>query len=742
MRGLFVYLLRTMDDILKIYDEPQKLMSSSNYNGNELVCTIVRVQYNNPENGFSVLYVTPEGSSYPECMTVKMIDPTPGMTIRAKGSWVKTKYGIQFQATEWEEQLPSTPEGIEAYLSSGLIKGIGPIYAKKIVETFKETSFDILDNSPDRLLEIDGIGPKRLEEIKESWKKNRVVRNLIIFLKKYEISTRLIIKIYNRYGEDSISVLKDNPYRLADEIDGIGFKTADNIAINLGIPLDSPKRVQSGIRYKMRELCEEGDTYEPLSTITYAAGDMLEVDDDIVEDNIKSLIVSGSLVDCDGKIYLKYLYDAEVNVAKRLKEIVEFKNTFQFQQSNIAIEDIESRTGVHYEGNQIVAIETALNSNLMVLTGGPGTGKTTVTRGIIELLSSMGMSILLAAPTGKAAKRMSELTGRNAFTIHRLLGYNPATGCAHNELNPFIEDVLIVDEASMINLQLMDTLIRAIPNRMKLIIIGDIDQLPCIGSGNVLGDVIASGVIPVVMLDKIFRQAQNSNIIVNAHRIKNGEGIVVDNTKDSDFFMMKMYDDINKNVVNLITKRLPTAYGYNPKDIQVLTPMKKCEVGVDKLNEMLQAEINPSGLEVKRGNVTYRVGDKVIQTVNNYDKDVFNGDSGAIDRINVEDKLVYIRYDDRIVEYSYADLEEVSLAYALTIHKSQGSEYPIIVVPITYANKRMMQRNLIYTAVTRAKKICVIVGDKRMVDIAIGNEKSYKRKTLLKERLQGKVLEN
>lgn len=710
----------------------------TSYEGNTLVCTIVRVQYNNPENGFSVLYVTPEGSSFTECMTVKMIDPTPGMTIKAKGSWVKTKYGIQFQATEWEEQLPTTIEGIEAYLSSGLIKGIGPIYAKKIVETFKEETFTILDDYPDRLTEVSGIGDKRLNEIKESWKKNRVVRNLIIFLKKYEISTRLIIKIYNRYGEDSISVLKDNPYRLAEEIEGIGFKTADNIAINLGIPLDAPKRVQCGIRYKLLELCEDGDTYEPFKTIVYDAGDMLEVDDKIVEENIKELIEKGILVDCDGKIYLKYLYNAEVNVAKRLKEISEYKAPGESPLANnaLSIEEIESRTGIHYEGNQIIAIETALKSNVMVLTGGPGTGKTTVTRGIIELLTSMGMSILLAAPTGKAAKRMSELTGRNAMTIHRLLAYNPATGCAYNALNPFIEDVLIVDEASMINLTLMDVLISAVPNRMKLIIIGDIDQLPCIGSGNVLSDIINSGTIPVVMLDKIFRQAQDSNIIMNAHRIKNGENIIVDNTKSSDFFMIKMSEDINKNVVNLITKRLPMAYGYNPKDIQVLTPMKKCEVGVDKLNEMLQAEINPSGIEVKRGNTIYRVGDKVIQTVNNYEKNVFNGDSGIIDRINLEDKIVYVRFDDTIVEYTYADLEELSLAYALTIHKSQGSEYPIIVVPITYSNKKMMQRNLIYTAVTRAKKICVLVGDKRMIDLAIANAISYKRKTLLKERLQ------
>ena len=724
-----------MDDFLEIFTPNPPAID---YTGNTITCKIAKVQYNNPENGFSVLYVVPEGAFLTECMTVKMIDPTPGTTIKAKGSWVMTKYGMQFQATEWEEMLPTTPEGIEAYLSSGLIKGIGPIYAKKIVETFKEETFNVLDDNPDRLLEVEGIGDKRLEEIKESWKKNRVVRNLIMFLKRYEISTRLIIKIYNRYGEDSISILKDNPYRLADEVEGIGFKTADSIAINLGISMDSPKRVQCGIKYVLREMCDqEGDTYEPYDTIVYKTGELLEVDDDIVEDNIEELIKIGWLVDCNGKIYLKYLYNAEVYVAEKLKKILNYKPQIDVQNgTTLTIEEIETRTGVHYEGNQITAIETALSNNVMVLTGGPGTGKTTVTKGIIELLTSMGKTILLAAPTGKAAKRLSELTGRNAMTIHRLLGYNPATGCAHSEINPFIEDVLIVDEASMINLMLMDLLIHAVPERMKLIIIGDIDQLPCIGSGNVLGDIINSDVIPVVMLDKIFRQAQNSNIIVNAHRIKNGKDIIVDNTKDSDFFMMKMYDDVNKNVVKLVADRLPKAYGVTPKDIQVLTPMKKCEVGVDNLNEMLQAEINPTGNELKRGDTIYRVGDKVIQTVNNYDKDVFNGDSGVIDSVDVENKIVYIRFDDRIVQYAYADLEEVSLAYALTIHKSQGSEYPVIVIPITYANKRMMQRNLIYTAVTRAKKICVVVGDKRMVDTAIGNSKCYKRKTLLKERLQ------
>lgn len=703
-----------------------------------LVCEIQSVRFHNPENGFSILSVIPEGSMMTATLQIKMPDPTPGITISATGEWEKSKFGLQFVATDWEERLPTSLIGIEGYLASGLIKGIGPIYAKKIVQTFGTDSFEVLDKYPERLKSVPGIGPKRYEEIKESWSKQQSVRNLMIFLKHYNVSTRIVIKINNLYGDDAIEVIKANPYRLVDAIDGITFQIADNIGLNSGIEMNDPRRVCAGIKYKMNEMCDNGDTYCKLRDVEYQAGTMLEVDDDVIDDNVEQMKSNGTIVDCDGRLYLKYLYDAEVYVAKKLRELATYCPMTRF--SNITMDEVEARTGFHYEDNQVKAIETALNKNVMILTGGPGTGKTTVIKGIIELLSSMGLKIALAAPTGKAAKRMTELTGRQAKTIHRLLEFNPANGYCHCEANPIQDDVLIVDEMSMVNLMLMDSLMRAIRRDMKFIMVGDIDQLPCIGPGNILRDCIDSGEIPVITLNKIFRQAAGSNIIMNAHNVKDGYDIIVDNSPKSDFFFIKRDDDIMAEIVQLVTERLPKKYGYRPIDIQVLTPMKKCAIGVDKLNAELQKKINPDGESITYGKTEFRVGDKVIQTVNNYEKDVFNGDSGFIDSIFREEKTVYVRFDDRVVAYTYADLEELSLAYALTIHKSQGSEYPIVVIPITYANKIMMQRNLVYTAITRAKEICVIIGSKRMIEIGIMNAESHKRKTMLKERLSNAEL--
>ena len=699
-----------------------------------LTCTIKDIRYQNPENGFSVLSVLFDGHIINETLVVKIIEPTIGTCLKVTGEWIRnSKFGMQFSASDWEEVLPTTKKGIEAYLSSGLIKGVGPVYAKKIVDYFGEKAIEVLENTPERLMEIKGLGTKKYEMIVESWKKSSNIRNLMMFFKQYDLSTRLIIKINNLYGEDAINVVKENPYTLIS-IEGIGFKTADRIALNLGFDMESPRRIEAGISYTIQAMCDDGDSFVYPKDLLYETSNLLEVDEELITPVISDMVDGGDLVDCNGKIYLYYIYNSEVNVAGKIRQLLHTTPHTRFMKTSI--DDLESRTGYKYDELQIKAIQTAIDNNVMVLTGGPGTGKTTTTKGIIEMLTGMGLTIILAAPTGKAAKKMSETTGREAKTIHRLLEYNPATGCAYNEYAPLPYDVVIVDECSMINIMLMSTLMSAIAPTTKVIMIGDIDQLPAIGPGNVLGDIIDSETVPVIKLNRIFRQAQDSNIIMNAHRIKNGEPIVVSNKKDSDFFVIECRQDVIEETVDLVKRRLPLAYDCEPLDVQVLTPMKKCTVGVDNLNVALQDALNPDRISLKRGKYEFREGDKVIQTVNNYEKDVFNGDGGFITKIDLDEKIVHILFDDRELEYTYPEMEEIQLAYAMTIHKSQGSEYKIVVIPITYANKIMMERNLIYTAITRAKEICVIIGEKRMVDLAIGNVSNYERNTMLKERIQ------
>lgn len=697
-----------------------------------LTATIERITYTNPANGFTIIRALPEKKMMLITASLKIIDPSVGMCLKMQGDWKRTnRYGEEFVVEEWEEILPSTMQGIEAYLSSGLIKGIGPVFAKKIVEHFKEDALRILSEEPDRLYEIKGMGKKKCESIKEEWKRQETIREIMMFFKQYNLSTNLIIKINNKYGPAAIEIISENPYRLIYDIDGVGFKIADSIALRMGFAIDSPMRIESGIIYQLREICDDGDTYSTREDILEKSAYLLDIDETFIEPVLEDMLKAGKLIDDDG-IYLPSLFYAEKDTADRIALKAQYGSD---DEDKIDFNKLEEITGIEYDELQRDAIKTAAQNNIMVLTGGPGTGKTTVTRGIIELFTARHRTISLAAPTGKAAKRISELTGKQAMTIHRLLDYNPALGYQKNEFNPLTDDVLIVDEASMINIELMHNLIKAVPRKMKLVIIGDIDQLPCIGSGNVLRDIIDSEKVPVIRLNKIYRQAQNSNIIVNAHRVKNGEMLKVDNSKESDFFFMKEPDDMMALIISLIRDRLPNAFGINPDDIQVLTPMKKAEIGTINLNNEIQKTVNPEGDEVKHGMVTFRVGDKVIQNVNDYEKDVFNGDSGVVYRIDHENKELTVRYDDKDVVYAFHELEEIMLAYAMTIHKSQGSEYPVVIIPITYSNRIMMQRNLIYTAVTRAKKMCILIGPKAMIDKAISNENSYRRKTKLKERI-------
>ncbi len=707
----------------------------------ELNCTIKSVLFQNEENGYTILNVENEASGKGEIVIANMGEVICGMSLHMTGDYqVNPKYGMQFVATEWEEKSPTSLKGIEQYLASGLIRGIGPIFAKKIVQKFGTFTFDILNNNPEELLTIPGLGQKKYDSICEEWKKHTVIRDIMIFLKKYDIKTGLIFKIYKRYKDEAISIIKDNPYILADEIEGIGFRTADNIAINMGYDLESPKRIACGIKYEMNEWSDEGDVFSYKDDLVYEASRLLEIDDEIVGSTIEEMISDGRLIEDNDRVYLPYLYQAEKRVADK---ILKMNSLAVFQAcSQTSIEELEKKTGYTYEPEQRDAILDVVRNRVMILTGGPGTGKTTTTKGMIEMLLSMRRNIALAAPTGKAAKRMSELTGHEAKTIHRLLEFNPETGFCYNEYNYLPFDAILVDEASMINILLMDSLMQAINPESKVIFIGDIDQLPCIGPGNVLKDMINSGVLPVVKLNKIFRQAQDSGIIVNAHRIKDGEDMIIRNQKDSDFFVLDDIDNTLEDTVELVRDRLPKAYGIKPQDIQVLTPMKKNNVGVINLNTELQKCLNPPSpmkKDMKHGGLVFREGDKVIQNENDYDKGVFNGESGTITSIIPELKIVSIDFDGRVVNYEFNEMDEVLLSYAMTIHKSQGSEYPIVVIPITEANKIMMQRNLIYTAITRAKQVCVLIGSKRMMRLGISRVPVEKRKTTLKERLQGKV---
>lgn len=707
----------------------------------ELNCTIRSVLFRNDENGYTILNVINEDTGKNQIVIATMGETVCGMSLHMVGDYqINQKYGMQFVATEWEEKSPVSLFGIEQYLSSGLIRGIGPIFAKKIVNKFGTRTFDVLNNNPEELLTVPGLGQKKYESIVEEWKKHTVIRDLMIFLKKYDIRTGLILKIYKRYREDSISIIKDNPYILADEIEGIGFKTADSIAINMGYDMESPKRIACGIKYEMNQWSNDGDVFAYKDDVINEASSLLEVDNEIVGITVEEMVSDGRLIECEEKVYLPYLYQAEKRVADK---ILKMNSLAVFQsRSQTSIEELESKTGYSYEPEQRDAILDVVRNRVMILTGGPGTGKTTTTKGMIEMLLSMRYTIALAAPTGKAAKRMSELTGHEAKTIHRLLEFNPEEGFCYNEYNYLPFDAVLVDEASMINILLMDSLMQAINPQNKIIFIGDIDQLPCIGPGNVLKDMINSGIIPVVKLNKIFRQAQDSGIIVNAHRIKDGEDMIIKNKKDSDFFVINDTEDTLDSTIDLVSNRLPKAYGIKPQDIQVLTPMKKNNVGVNNLNAELQKCINPPSSEkreMKHGGFIFREGDKVIQNENDYEKGVFNGESGTITSIAPEMRMVFIDFDGRSVAYEFNEMDEVILAYAMTIHKSQGSEYPIVVIPITEANKIMMQRNLIYTAITRAKQVCVLIGSKRMMRLGISRVPVEKRKTTLKERLQGSV---
>lgn len=708
----------------------------------KLRCVVEHITYQNQENGWSVMKVKVKGYDNLVTLTGSLLDVPVGSVLLVDGDWrVDPRYGQQFVAQSWTEVMPATIYGIEKYLGSGLIKGIGPVYAKAIVNRFGLETIDVIENDIERLLEVPRLGRKRMEKIRESWEKQKDIKEVMVFLQGYGVSTAFAARIYRKYEKESITKVKENPYQLADDIWGIGFKTADGIASKMGYEKNDPRRCRSGILYTLNELAEEGHVYAEPEQLVDAAVKLLEAEESPVRQALASMIEANDVVLDNEVIYLPPFYHAENGSAKRLQSLLSDTSLFY---ADIAAEpeaEYGAKTdGIVYDGEQQAAIQKALDSKVMVLTGGPGTGKTTTTQGIIAAFKARHMSILLAAPTGRAAKRMTEATGMEAKTIHRLLEYNPMDGYKRNDENPLEGDALIVDECSMIDILLFYNLMKAIPSNMRLILVGDIDQLPSVGAGNVLRDIIDSQQIPVVRLTRIFRQAQSSRIVMNAHAINAGQFPNIKNGLDTDFFFIGQEDadDIVKLIIGLVRDRLPKKYGYPAKEIQVLTPMQRGTVGAGNLNIELQNALNPSGPSLARGGYTFRQGDKVMQIRNNYDKNVFNGDIGYITAVDTNERTLSVTFDNRFVEYDITELDEIVLAYAVTIHKSQGSEFPVVVMPATMKHFVMLQRNLIYTGITRAKKICVLVGTTKALAYAIRNNTVSKRNSKLKERLNNK----
>lgn len=706
-----------------------------------LRCVVERITYQNAENGFSVIKCRAKG--YSDLVTVvgSMPDVHVGSVLTMEGQWrIDGKYGRQFSAEKWEETLPATTYGIEKYLGSGLIKGVGPKFAKRIVQKFGKDTLEIIETDPDLLIQVEGIGQKRVERIKKGWQEQKEIKNIMLFLQSHDVSTAHAARIYKTYGNDSIKIVEENPYRLADDIWGIGFKTADQIAGKLGIEKDRFIRLRSGILYTLNKLSENGHCFAVREQLIETAVKLLEVDAPELEMTLDEMLRTSDVIKDEEAIYLPPFYFSETGCAKRLLKLLSSERDTKINVEQV-INRVEQNSRISYDEVQLEAIRQAVSSKVMALTGGPGTGKTTTTLGIISAYRMAGCRILLAAPTGRAAKRMSEATGMEAKTIHRLLEYQPADGYQRNEENPLEADVLILDECSMIDIMLMYNLLKALPDAMTLILVGDTDQLPSVGAGNVLKDIIASGSVPVVRLTRIFRQALGSRIITNAHRINRGEMPDLRGGRDSDFFFatQETNEDAAALVVKYCTQNLPRYYHVDAfRDIQVLTPMQRGVCGAANLNQLLQAAMNPSGIFLKRGGTQYRLHDKVMQIKNDYDKEVFNGDIGIVVRVDTEESELSVDFDGREVVYDVTELDELVLAYATTIHKAQGSEYPIVVMPFTMSHYVMLQRNLLYTGVTRAKKILVLIGEKKAVAYAVRNETTTERNTKLAQRLAEK----
>ncbi len=711
----------------------------------EVLAGIVeRVTFHNEENGFCVLRVKARGVRDLVTVVGHAAAISAGEWITATGEWFNDRtHGQQFRARFLKTTPPTTSEGIEKYLSSGMIRGIGPVYAKKLVKTFGDQVFDIIEANPERLKEVDGIGPVRAQRITVAWAEQKIVREIMVFLHSNGVGTARAVRIYKTYGADAIQVMTENPYRLARDIRGIGFKSADAIAMKLGIEKTAMIRVRAGISYALTEAMDEGHCGLPTEELGPLAVALLEVPKELIQTALELELADGTVIaDSVGEtacVFLAGLYRAEQVIAQRLRQLTSGKLPWPFIDTAKALPWIEQKTGLKLADSQVAAIRLALLAKTLVITGGPGVGKTTIVNSILRILAAKGVNLLLCAPTGRAAKRMTEATGFEAKTIHRLLEVDPkAGGFKRNAENPLDCNLLVIDETSMVDVMLMQALMKAVPDDAALLIVGDIDQLPSVGAGQVLADIIQSGAVPVVRLTEVFRQAATSKIITAAHRIN--KGMMPDLAKpegESDFYFVNAADPeaAVPLIVELVKTRIPQRFGFDPvKDIQVLCPMNRGGVGARSLNIELQAALNPAGdRKVERFGWTFAPGDKVMQIENDYDKEVYNGDVGYIDDVDTDTGELVASFDGRAVTYGFGELDTLVPAYAVTIHKSQGSEYPVVVIPVMTQHYAMLQRNLIYTGVTRGKKLVVLVGQPKAVAIAVKNVSGRKRWTKLGE---------
>ena len=722
----------------------------------ELSGQIEHITYFNEENGFTIAKVKVDGRRDPVTVRGILMGPLPGEVLTMQGEWTHhPKYGEQFRVHGYRTAVPASVYGIQKYLGSGLIKGIGPVMAGRIVKKFGKETLEIIEEEPERLAEIEGIGNKRIVMIKAAWDAQREIRDVMLFLQGHGVSSGYAVKIFKVYGNTAIQVVRNNPYRLASDIFGIGFLTADRIAEKMGFDKNSPLRAQAGILYVLNQLAEEGSVYYSYEPLITRCIEVLHVDRDILTEAIGNLAFNEKIVIEDlndsietfqenfKAVFLAKYYLAENRIAERMTRLSSATKSIRPIDTDKAIEWVQGRLTFMLAEKQIHAIRCGLDNKVMIITGGPGTGKTTIINAILKIYSKLRVKTLLAAPTGRAAKKMTEATGHEAKTIHRLLEYSlQKGGFKKDEADPLDCDVLFIDEASMIDTLLMHYLIKAVPPTATLIIVGDVNQLPSVGAGNVLHDLIESEILPVVRLNEIFRQARASQIVINAHRINNGELPLIKADElvapESDFYFINQEDPekVLQIILELVSQRIPRRFGYDSTDdIQVLAPMHKGIVGTGNLNIALQGLLNPGNISISRGDRNFRIRDKVMQVRNNYEKEVYNGDIGRIVGIDPEAQTVSIGFDKRQVDYEYSHLDEIVLAYAVSVHKSQGSEYPVVVLPVLTQHYLLLQRNLIYTAVTRGRKLVVLVGTWKALAMGVRNDKMRRRYTHLRHRL-------